>query len=68
LIYLPAAALLYSSSASSLIDSYAFKSERKGFLGGSGVKASDCNAEDLGLIPGLGRSPGEDLPFCLLSD
>ena len=23
------------------------------------VKKSACNAEDLGLIPGLGRSPGE---------
>ena len=23
------------------------------------VKASACNAEDLGLIPGSGRSPGE---------
>ena len=29
------------------------------FPGGSEVKASACNAEDLGLIPGLGRSPGE---------
>ena len=27
--------------------------------GGSEVKASACNAEDLGSIPGLGRSPGE---------
>ena len=25
----------------------------------SEVKASACNAGDLGLIPGLGRSPGE---------
>ena len=31
----------------------------KGFPGGSEVKASACNAGDLGLIPGLGRSPGE---------
>ena len=31
----------------------------KVFLGGSEVKASACNARDLGLIPGLGRSPGE---------
>ena len=29
-----------------------------GFPGGSEVKASACNAGDLGLIPGLGRSPG----------
>ena len=27
--------------------------------GGSDDKASVCNARDLGLIPGLGRSPGE---------
>ena len=30
-----------------------------GFPGGSEVKAFACNAADLGLIPGLGRSPGE---------
>ena len=30
-----------------------------GFPGGSEVKASASNAGDLGLIPGLGRSPGE---------
>ena len=30
----------------------------RGFPGGSEVKASACNAGDLGLIPGLGRSPG----------
>ena len=29
-----------------------------GFPGGSGGKKSTCNAGDLGLIPGLGRSPG----------
>ena len=29
------------------------------FPGSSEVKASACNAGDLGLIPGLGRSPGE---------
>ena len=33
--------------------------ERLGFPGGSDVKASACNAGDLGSIPGLGRSPGE---------
>ena len=31
----------------------------KNFPGGSEDKASACNAEDLGSIPGLGRSPGE---------
>ena len=30
-----------------------------GFPGGSVGKNSACNAGDLGLIPGLGRSPGE---------
>ena len=30
-----------------------------GFPAGSEVKASACNAEDLGSIPGSGRSPGE---------
>ena len=28
-------------------------------LDGSAGKESACNAEDLALIPGLGRSPGE---------
>ena len=28
-------------------------------VGGSEVKASACNVGDLGLIPGLRRSPGE---------
>ena len=30
-----------------------------GFPGGSDNKEPACNAGDLGLIPGLGRSPGE---------
>ena len=29
-----------------------------GFPDGSDGKESDCNTRDLGLIPGLGRSPG----------
>ena len=29
-----------------------------GFPGGSDRKESTCNERDLGLIPGLGRSPG----------
>ena len=36
-----------------------FLSEHQGFPGGSEGKASACNAGDLGLIPGSGRSPGE---------
>ena len=30
-----------------------------GFPGSSADKESACNVEDVGLIPGLGRSPGE---------
>ena len=37
----------------------------KGFLGGSAGKESTCNAGDLGLIPGLGRSPGEEKGYPL---
>ena len=32
---------------------------RQGFPCGSAGKESACNARDLGLIPGLGGSPGE---------
>ena len=31
----------------------------RAFPGSAGVKNSPANAGDLGLIPGLGRSPGE---------
>ena len=31
------------------------------FPGGSDGKASACNVEDLGSIPGLGRSPGKEM-------
>ena len=37
----------------------AFISDDGGFPGGSDGKDSACSAGDLGLIPGLGRSPGE---------
>ena len=33
--------------------------ETVGFPSGSEVKASACNAGDLGSIPGSGRSPGQ---------
>ena len=33
---------------------------QRGFTGGPEVKASACNAGDLGSIPGSGRSPGEE--------
>ena len=35
-------------------------SYRVSFAGGSAGKESACNAGDLGLIPGLGRFPGEE--------
>ena len=34
--------------------------KKEGFPGGSNDKESSCNAGDLGSIPGLGRSPGEE--------
>ena len=33
---------------------------------GSAGKESTCNNEDLGLIPGLGRSPGEGKDYPLM--
>ena len=36
-----------------------------GFPGGLAGKESSCNSGDLGLIPGLGRSPGEGKGFLL---
>ena len=35
------------------------------FPGGSAGKKSTCNAEDLGSIPGSGRSPGEGIGYPL---
>ena len=37
-------------------------SDSMGFPGGSEGKETACNAGDLGLTPGLGRSSGEWLP------
>ena len=36
-----------------------------GFSGDSDDKASACSARDLGLIPGLGRFPGEGKGYSL---
>ena len=36
-----------------------------GFPDGSDGKESACNAADSGLIPGLGRSPGEEIGYPL---
>ena len=38
---------------------YTYRSPEMGFPDNSAVKESTCNVEDLGSIPGLGRSPGE---------
>ena len=45
----------YLSKLSELL----FSTMCKGFPCGSVGKESTCNVGDLGLIPGLGRSPGE---------
>ena len=37
---------------------------KEGFTGGSDSKESACNVEDLGSIPGSGRSPGEGYSPC----
>ena len=37
----------------------------RGFPGGSAGKESAFNAGDLGLVPGLGRSPGEGIGYPL---
>ena len=37
-------------------------------MSGSAGKESTCNAGDLGLIPGLGRSPGEGNGYLLHVD
>ena len=36
-----------------------------GFPGSSAGKESACNARDPGSIPGLGRSPGEEISYLL---
>ena len=40
-------------------------SSKEGFLCGSAGEVSACNVVDLGLIPGLGRSPGEEKGYPL---
>ena len=42
-----------------LVRNGGYYGDELGFPGGSDSKESACNAGDLGLIPGLGRSPGE---------
>ena len=45
--------------------SHNFPSMEGGYPGSSDGKVSACNAEDLGLIPGSGRSPGEGIGHLL---
>ena len=45
--------------SSTTIQKHQFFSAQPSFPGGSTGKESTCNAGELGLIPGLGRSPGE---------
>ena len=40
---------------------YTYFNLSKGFPGSSAGKESACNVGDPGLIPGLGRSPGEGI-------
>ena len=51
--------LLGNVSMKELYFQIAFSYWQQGFLGGSDGKASARNSEDLGSIPGSGRSPGE---------
>ena len=39
--------------------SFPFKDNNEALKGSSAVKESACDVRDLGLIPGLGSSPGE---------
>ena len=48
---------------SSILKRITLPKANKGFPGASEVKASACNAGDLGLIPGSGRSPVEGNPL-----
>ena len=49
----------------SLLVAFEHRYAYKGFPGGSAGKESTCNVGDLGLIPGLGRSPGEGKGYSL---
>ena len=49
----------------SSLDIYSEMAESCGFPDGSVGKESACNVGDMGLIPGLGRSPGEGNSYLL---
>ena len=48
-----------------VIELYEFFIYFRGFSGSSAGKESACNGGDHGLIPGLGRSPGEERGYPL---
>ena len=52
--------LLVSWNGTGLVQSSPICTPLLHVCGGSEVKASACYAGDLGLIPGSGRSPGEE--------
>ena len=58
LIFLKYSTILYVTSVQHS-DSQLLKVVLSGFPGSSAGKESACNVGDVGLIPGLGRSPGE---------
>ena len=49
----------YGWASFNQLNAFRAKTIVSGFPGGSEGKASACSVGDLGLIPGLGRSPGE---------
>ena len=51
--------LIYKTETYSQTQKTNLQLPKKGFPGGSSSNESACNAGDLGLIPGLGRPPGE---------
>ena len=52
--------MLVNLALSKIFFKFKFLFYIRGFLGGSLVKNLTANAGDIGLIPGLGRSPGEE--------
>ena len=55
----PGSPTLQVDSLPTELSVYMYLSPIWGFPGGSDGKESTCNAENLGSIPGSGRSPGE---------
>ena len=58
LFYISSKSLADEGTASMVQNNLIDLVKNLGFPGGSDGKESACNAEDLRLIPGMGRSPG----------